>query len=164
MLKRFRSMLNDKPPRSPVATTSIIALAATFVLLCGVGKVARASVCTISAFRASRVEGRVIAAIGLKPLDGALVELRDERTKHLVTRARTDDDGRFRMRRLPRGTYRLRATCEGFVLMEAIIVVPKEPVTGRELTVVLGLDVNRACGGGYVVQRGLTDPSVTAPN
>ena len=163
-MKSHHSKAMDTPPLSQVVTTSIIAIAVAFVLTCSVCEVAGASVCTISTFRASRVEGRVIAAIGLKPLEGALVELRDERTKRFVTRARTDDGGRFRMRRVHRGTYRLRATCNGFVLMEAIVVIPKEPGIGRELTVVLGLDVDRACGGGYVVEGNLADSSVSAPN
>ena len=163
-MRLLRSTSNDTPPLSPVARTSLIALAVAFALTCGVAAEAGASVCTIGTFRTSRVEGRVVATIGLTPLKGALVELRDERTKRFVTRTRTDNGGQFRMRRLPRGTYRLRATCEGFVMMEAIVVIPKEPGTGRELTVVLGLDVDRACGGGYVVEGNLADSSVSAPN
>jgi hypothetical protein len=124
-----------------------------------------ASICTIGTFTTSSIEGRVFAVIGQHgPLNEATVELRDEGTKRLVTRTTTDEDGRFRLRRVRHGKYRLRVTSFSFVPMEAIIVVPRGVSVKRELPVALGMDIYLACGGGSVEATIVAIPPPQAPN
>ena len=134
------------------------------LLFSGSRLTAQASVCTIERFAVRKVEGRVLSVTGRTPLSEAVVELSDESTKRFVARVQSDLDGWFRFGRLPRGTYRLRATSQGFVLLEAVVVVSSRADIRRRLVVALGLDHYLACGGGRVEAILTSGSSRAAPN
>ena len=79
------------------------------------------------AFVVRSVEGVIRTERGPDdPLSDVLLELQGPGSDKRIRSTRTDRQGRFQMRRVPNGTYRFKATLDGFQSVVGTIVVSKK--------------------------------------
>jgi hypothetical protein len=70
-----------------------------------------------------------------EPLADVLIEMRGPGNERKIRRARTDRRGRFNMGRVSQGTYRFKATLNGFRSVVGTIVVSKKADKGKDIRI-----------------------------
>jgi hypothetical protein len=80
------------------------------------------------------VEGSITNKAGYRePLPNVLVEIQGPDTDRKIRRATTDGHGRFRIRHVPVGTYKFKATLNGFQSVMGTITISKKAPKGDEI-------------------------------
>ncbi|HKW35853.1 MAG TPA: carboxypeptidase-like regulatory domain-containing protein [Candidatus Acidoferrum sp.] len=68
-----------------------------------------------------------------EPLPNVLFEIQGPGTGRKIRRATTDDHGRFKIGHVPAGTYKFKATLNGFQSVMGTITLSKKATTGNEI-------------------------------
>lgn len=87
------------------------------------------------------IAGIVVLKGGGDPLPDVLLELQGPGTNKKMRRVRTDENGRFTMRRVPRGTYKFKTTLNGFQSVMGSIEVSKKAPADRQITIEMAFGV-----------------------
>lgn len=88
----------------------------------------------------------VVGAISRKqgdqgPLPGVLFEIQGPGTDRRIRRSKTDELGRFRIRHVPEGTYRFKATLNGFQSVMGKIRVSREAAKTDQIKIAMAVGV-----------------------
>lgn len=75
------------------------------------------------------------------PLPDVLFEIQGPGTDRKIRRSRTDEHGRFRIRHVPGGTYKFKATLNGFQSMMGTITVSKKAPKTDEIKIAMPVGV-----------------------
>jgi hypothetical protein len=76
-----------------------------------------------------------------EPLAKVLFEIQGPGTDRKIRRTSTDEKGRFKMGNVPEGTYRFKATLNGFQSVMGTITVSKEALKTDELKIAMPIGV-----------------------
>jgi len=76
-----------------------------------------------------------------EPLSGVLFEIQGPSTDRKIRRCKTDDHGRFKLGRVPEGTYRFKATLSGFQSEMGTIIVSKKAPKTSEIRITMPVGV-----------------------
>jgi len=87
------------------------------------------------------VEGLITLPHGGGPVTGALFEIQGPGTDRQIRRSKTDEQGHFRIRRVPEGTYRFKATLSGLQSEMGTIIVSKKSSKTNEIKIVMPVGV-----------------------
>jgi hypothetical protein len=77
-------------------------------------------------FEVRSVHGTVVFKGKDDPLRGVVFEIRGPGGVERIRATRTDSNGRFKIRRVPEGTYTFKATLDGFQSVVGTLVVSKK--------------------------------------
>ena len=75
------------------------------------------------------------------PLPDVLFEIQGPGTDRKIRGSRTDEHGRFRIRHVPEGTYKFKATLNGFQSMMGTITVSKKAAKTDEIKIAMPVGV-----------------------
>lgn len=78
------------------------------------------------AFEVRSVQGTIVFKGKDDELKGVVFEIRGPGGLERIRAARTDSNGRFKIRRVPEGTYTFKATLDGFQSVVGTLVVSKK--------------------------------------
>jgi hypothetical protein len=92
-------------------------------------------------FLVRSVEGLIILPHGGGPVTGAVFEIQGPGTDRQIRRCKTDEQGHFRIRRVPEGTYRFKATLSGLQSEMGTIMVSKKSPKTNEIKIVMPVGV-----------------------
>jgi len=87
------------------------------------------------------VVGLILLHIEGEPLTGVLFEIQGLDTDRKIRRCKTDSKGRFKMGHVPQGTYRFKATLNGFQSEMGTITVSKKAAKGSEIKIEMPVGV-----------------------
>jgi hypothetical protein len=87
------------------------------------------------------VAGAIILPHEGGPITDVLFEIQGPGTDRKIRRCKTDDNGRFKMGRVPDGTYRFKATLGGFQSEMGTIIISKKAPRDNEIKVVMPVGV-----------------------
>jgi hypothetical protein len=87
--------------------------------------------------RVRSVQGSIIRLNSVDALDGVVFEIRDE--SGTVRAGVSDSRGRFRIRGVPNGTYRFKATKNGFSSIVGTVVVVKTVAKKSTITLYMAV-------------------------
>jgi Carboxypeptidase regulatory-like domain len=76
-----------------------------------------------------------------EPLTGVLFEIQGPGNERKIRQATTDEHGRFRMGRVPLGTYQFKATIDGFQSVMGTVVVSKGAAQKGEVKIEMRVGV-----------------------
>jgi hypothetical protein len=86
-------------------------------------------------FLVRAVAGVIVLKGGGDPLPNALLELQGPGKSKKIRSVTADENGRFTMRRVPRGAYKFKATLNGFQSVVGTMVVSKTGPAGPEIRI-----------------------------
>jgi hypothetical protein len=92
-------------------------------------------------FTVSAVRGSVIFSGKDDPLKDVLFEIRGPGNLERIRAAMTGDDGRFKIGRVPEGTYTFKATRDGFQSVVGTLVVSKKADRQKAIKIEMPLGV-----------------------
>jgi Carboxypeptidase regulatory-like domain len=92
-------------------------------------------------FQVGLIGGLTILPYGGGPLADVLFEIQGPGTDRQIRRCTTDEHGRFKIRRVPEGTYRFKATREGFQSVMGTVIVSKKSPKSNEITITMKVGV-----------------------
>lgn len=75
------------------------------------------------------------------PLSGVLFEIQGPGVGRKIRRSKTDERGRFKIGHVPKGTYKFKATLEGFQSAMGTITVSKKATKTAKITIALAVGV-----------------------
>lgn len=75
------------------------------------------------------------------PLAGVLFEIQGPGRDRKIRRCKTDDNGRFKIGRVPQGVYRFKATLVGFQSEMGTIIVSKKAAKSSEIKIEMPVGV-----------------------
>jgi Carboxypeptidase regulatory-like domain len=87
------------------------------------------------------VVGLITLPYGGEPLTGVLFEIQGPGTDRKIRRCKTDEHGRFKMGRVPEGTYRFKATSNGFQSEMGTIIVSRKALKTNEIEITMPVGV-----------------------
>jgi hypothetical protein len=87
------------------------------------------------------VAGLITLPFGDGPLTYVLFEIQGPNTDRKIRRCKTDGNGRFKIGRLPEGTYRFKATLGGFQSEMGTIIVSKKAAKTNEIKITMPVGV-----------------------
>src|SRR5215475_822794 len=76
-----------------------------------------------------------------EPLQNVLFEIQGPGSDRKIRRASSDENGRFKMGRVPSGTYKFKATLNGFQSVMGTIVVSKKASRFNEIKIGMAIGV-----------------------
>ena len=92
-------------------------------------------------FEVGLIQGLIKLENGFGPLADVLFEIQGPGHDRRIRRCTTDKDGRFKIRRVPQGTYRFKATRESFQSEMGTIIVSKKSPKTNEITITMHVGV-----------------------
>jgi len=92
-----------------------------------------------SPFQVRAVEGIIEIEGNSEPLPSVILEIKGPGSERTIRRTQSDRHGRFKIRHVPRGTYRFKATLNGFQSVIGTIVVSKTNIDRIKLKMLLGV-------------------------
>jgi hypothetical protein len=93
-------------------------------------------------FEVKSISGTVLEKGGFhEPMAGVLFEIQGPDSDRKIRRAQTDKTGRFSLSRVPNGTYRFKATRNGFQSVMGTIHVSKKAGKRREIKIEMPIGV-----------------------
>jgi hypothetical protein len=92
-------------------------------------------------FRVHSVAGTISTERSGEALADALFEIEGPGTERKIRHAVTDKHGRFSIPRVPKGTYRFKATLAGFQSVIGTIIVSRAKGTSGEIAIHMSLEV-----------------------
>lgn len=90
-------------------------------------------------FEVRSVQGTIVFKGKDDPLKGVVFEIRGPGGQERIRATRTDSNGRFKIRRVPEGSYTFKATLEGFQSVVGTLVVSKK--ADRQKTIKIEMPV-----------------------
>ncbi len=76
-----------------------------------------------------------------EPLKDVLFEIQGSGADRKIRRATTDENGRFKMGHIPAGTYRFKATLNGFQSVMGTIIVSRAAAQDNQIEIAMPLGV-----------------------
>ena len=76
-----------------------------------------------------------------EPLPNVLFEIQGPSTGKKIRRATTDEHGRFKIGHVPAGTYKFKATLDGFQSVMGTITISKNATTENEIRIEMQVGV-----------------------
>lgn len=76
-----------------------------------------------------------------EPLQDVLFEIQGPDHDRKIRRTKTDENGRFKIGHVPAGTYRFKATLNGFQSVMGIITVSKKASQNHEIKITMSIGV-----------------------
>jgi hypothetical protein len=92
-------------------------------------------------FLVRSVEGLITLPDGGGALTGVLFEIQGPGTDRQIRRCKSDEHGRFKIRRVPEGTYRFKATLSGFQSEMGTIIVSRKSAKTNEIKITMPVGV-----------------------
>lgn len=92
-------------------------------------------------FVVKSVEGTIMLPDGDGPIADVLFEIQGPGTDRKIRRCKTDDEGRFKMGRVPQGTYRFKATLGGFQSEMGTIIISRKALRTNEIKIMMPVGV-----------------------
>lgn len=87
------------------------------------------------------VAGMITLPFGDGPIAGVLFEIQGPDTDRTIRQCKTDDKGRFKMGRVPEGTYRFKATLGGFQSEMGTIIISKKALGTNGIKIAMPVGV-----------------------
>ena len=93
-------------------------------------------------FNVRTVRGTIRRAVGdAGPLPDVLFEIQGPGADKQIRRATADKNGRFKIGRVPAGTYRFKATLDGFQSVMGTVIVSKEAARANQINLKMQIGV-----------------------